>query len=76
MICNGIQAGIVSFGLECGLAATPAVYVDVATYTPWLSNVTGLQLSSANALPKISTILFILCQCSIVLVLFKYMTVI
>lgn len=61
LVCNGIQAGVVSFGLECALPNTPAVYVDVATYIPWLRNVTGLRLSSANTFGKVSQVFIFLC---------------
>lgn len=60
-MCNGAQAGVVSFGLECALADTPAVYVDVATYIPWLNNVTGLELSAANYFGRAAVTLLFIC---------------
>lgn len=61
MVCNGAQAGIVSFGLQCALPQTPAVYVDIASYILWLRNVTRLELSSANVFSQISVTLLLLC---------------
>lgn len=31
-----IQAGIVSWGIQCGLADIPGVYVDVASFRNWI----------------------------------------
>lgn len=59
LVCGGVQAGVVSFGVECALANTPAVYVDVASYVPWLTNVTGLPLGSADV-SKISVAVVLL----------------
>lgn len=66
-MCDGVQVGVVSFGLQCALAATPAVYVDVASYIPWLRNVTGLELSSANVYSQTSITLLLLCTSFIML---------
>lgn len=46
-----VQVGVVSFGLglECGLQDRPGVFARVATYRPWIEDVTGLELPAPPA---------------------------
>nr|XP_029709686.1 trypsin alpha-3-like [Aedes albopictus] len=36
LVCNGVLAGIVSNGKDCGLANFPGIYADVAHYREWI----------------------------------------
>lgn len=36
MVCNGVLAGVVSFGAYCGEPKYPGVYVDVSYYRTWI----------------------------------------
>lgn len=33
---NLLQVGIVSWGINCGLAGIPGIYVDVSKFTKWI----------------------------------------
>ena len=36
LVCDGVLAGIVSFGKGCALADYPGVYTEVMEYTGWI----------------------------------------
>lgn len=36
MVCNGVLAGIVSFGKECASPQYPGVYTDIRKYVEWI----------------------------------------
>lgn len=51
LVCNGQLAGIVSNGKDCGLAAYPGIYADVAYYRGWiLTNGAGQRTMRGTAL--------------------------
>ncbi|XP_049959037.1 trypsin II-P29-like [Schistocerca serialis cubense] len=37
LVCNGTLAGVVSFGVSCGLPGFPGVYTDVSKYVDFLN---------------------------------------
>ena len=43
LMCEGqggfVQAGIVSWGIECGLPDVPGGYVNVSKYVCWIKNI-------------------------------------
>lgn len=39
LICNGVVAGVVSFGIGCGRPNLPGVYADVSFYNAWIEGV-------------------------------------
>lgn len=38
LYCNDRLAGVLTFGLSCGAANMPGVYVDVRQYRDWINS--------------------------------------
>lgn len=38
LYCNGLLAGVLSFGQSCGAANLPGVYIDVRQYSNWIQS--------------------------------------
>jgi len=36
LVCDGVLAGIVSWGEECAMAIYPGIYTDIAYYLDWI----------------------------------------
>lgn len=45
-----VQAGIVSWGIECGMQDVPGVYVDVSVVSNWIS--TNMMRLNADTVPR------------------------
>lgn len=41
LVCDGLLAGVVSFGNDCALPGYPGMYADVTYYHDWIRSVTG-----------------------------------
>lgn len=54
-MCNGNLTGIVSFGMECGLAFYPGVYTNVSYFSDWIKE--NLDNAGSNLLSMRSLIL-------------------
>lgn len=38
LYCNGLLAGVLTFGLSCGAANNPGVYMDIRQYRSWIES--------------------------------------
>ena len=66
LFCDGFQAGVVSYGIDCGQADYPGVYAEVANFIDWLENPIGaadsLQMLSLFVLLASAILNVVMCQ--------------